>query len=112
MPRKMVEEFWSHYAAVGFVDAAGRELCNLKAALAKWKTKQEAGPMMRGGVGRQASAMDLERSIGAARAELAAMPAKDEPSFPGDAARTPEQRERAGVLKARIREWQRQMAGG
>jgi hypothetical protein len=40
MRREDVESFWNHYAAVDFVDAAGRKITNLKAALGKWKTNQ------------------------------------------------------------------------
>jgi hypothetical protein len=35
-----IEAFWSNYASVGWIDAAGRQIVNLKAALAKWKANQ------------------------------------------------------------------------
>jgi hypothetical protein len=40
MRRADAEAFWAHYAAVDFVDAAGRKITNLRAALLKWKTNQ------------------------------------------------------------------------
>ena len=40
MRRADAEAFWAHYAAVGFVDAAGRQIVNLRAALLKWKAAQ------------------------------------------------------------------------
>ena len=43
MTKAMVQEFWQHYAAVDFIDAAGRRITNLKAALGKWNTKQQSG---------------------------------------------------------------------
>lgn len=33
-------DFWAHYASVGFVDAAGRKIVNLRAALIKWRANQ------------------------------------------------------------------------
>lgn len=45
MSPEMVRDFWAHYAAVGWIDAAGRRITNLAAALAKWKANQaEHGP--------------------------------------------------------------------
>jgi len=44
MKREMVEGFWNHYAAVDFVDAAGRKITHLAAALGKWKAKQSSIP--------------------------------------------------------------------
>ncbi len=35
----MLQEFWDHYAAVGWIDGAGRKIVNLPAALGKWKAK-------------------------------------------------------------------------
>jgi len=40
MPDEMIAEFWAHYAAVGWIDAAKRRITNLSAALAKWKANQ------------------------------------------------------------------------
>jgi len=40
----MVEEFFTHYAAVNFVDGAGREITSLPHALAKWKSNQASRP--------------------------------------------------------------------
>ena len=40
MPEEMILEFFNHYAAVGWIDAAGRRITNLPAAMAKWKAKQ------------------------------------------------------------------------
>ena len=39
-PKEMAESFWNNYAAVGWVDAAGRLVTNMPAALAKWKANQ------------------------------------------------------------------------
>lgn len=40
MRRADAEAFWAHYASVGFVDGAGRQIVNLRAALLKWKAAQ------------------------------------------------------------------------
>lgn len=40
MRRADAEAWWAHYAAVGFVDAAGRQIVNLRAALIKWRAAQ------------------------------------------------------------------------
>ena len=40
MKREDVESFFNHYAAVGWIDAAGRKIVKLSAALAKWKSNQ------------------------------------------------------------------------
>jgi len=42
MTKEMVEAFWVHYASVGFIDGAGREITHLPAALAKWKANQSS----------------------------------------------------------------------
>lgn len=41
MPLAMVEAFYNHYAAVDWIDAAGRKITQLKPALAKWKASQQ-----------------------------------------------------------------------
>jgi hypothetical protein len=41
MPLDMVTAFWNHYAAVDFIDGAGRQITNLAAALGKWKASQQ-----------------------------------------------------------------------
>jgi len=48
-----VEDFLIHYAAVDFVDGAGRKITSLKHALAKWK-KNQVEHQQRGNHGRQA----------------------------------------------------------
>lgn len=40
MRAAMVEAFWAHYASVGWVDGAGREIKDLRAALIKWRNNQ------------------------------------------------------------------------
>jgi hypothetical protein len=40
MKHEDIQAWWDHYASVGFIDAAGRRITNLKAALAKWKANQ------------------------------------------------------------------------
>ena len=40
MPKEMVEDFFCNYAAVGWIDAAGRRVIDLSAALSKWKANQ------------------------------------------------------------------------
>jgi hypothetical protein len=40
MPHRMIEDFYQHYAAVNFIDGAGRRICSLPHALAKWKANQ------------------------------------------------------------------------
>lgn len=40
MPKEQIEHFWAHFAAVGFINASGLPITNLKAALNKWKLNQ------------------------------------------------------------------------
>lgn len=57
MCKEDVESFWNHYAAVGFIDGAGRKITNLKAALGKWKTSQAERKSGLGSNGRKAATM-------------------------------------------------------
>ena len=42
MTDEMISEFYANYASVGWIDAAGRKITNLPAALAKWKSRQSS----------------------------------------------------------------------
>jgi hypothetical protein len=48
MPDAMIEAFFTHYAAVGFVDGAGRDITSLPHALAKWKANQPSHLLKQG----------------------------------------------------------------
>ena len=101
----MIEAFFVHYAAVDFVDGAGRPIASLKHALQKWKAGQPSHGKTTGPAARPENPLAIKARIEAAEAEIRAMP-----SYAQD--RTEAQRARAVELKARIKEWSKQMAGG
>ncbi len=100
IPEAMLSDFWAHYAAVNWIDAAGRKITNLKAALAKWKANQSS----RGKRGTDAA----ELSPGNIKTKLEAISARlDQIGESRDATKIEEARklrERKRELQAALRE--------
>jgi hypothetical protein len=62
MKQEDIQSWWDHYASVGFIDAAGRKITNLKAALSKWKANQSNHAALPGKQGMSSKAQ-YEKSL-------------------------------------------------
>jgi len=107
MKQEDAERFYAHYAAVDFIDGAGRKITSLPHALAKWKANQYShGKVKDGAVGGAKRFPDtpqaLKLKIEAAEQEIRAMP-----SYHQD--RTEAHCKRIDELKRKIKEWHNAM---
>jgi hypothetical protein len=107
MKREDAESFYAHYAAVDFIDGAGRKITSLPHALDKWKANQfshgkgKDGPVA-GSKRFPDTPQGLKLKIEAAEQEIRAMP-----SYHQD--RTEAHCKRIDELKRKIKEWHNEM---
>lgn len=107
MRREDVEAFYANYASVGWIDAAGRKITNLPAALAKWKSRESSHGKRFSEKDGKPTVYELKTRIETAEQEYSTIRARHQ----NDGRYTPEEKSRMETLRKNIKGWKDQLTG-